>query len=60
MELWIITYLIGASVGAFSVYYIYWLQQKKKCYNYLVSWMNDFEHRIKRGGQYRELVKKKH
>ena len=60
MEFWIIAYLIGACVGSFAVWYYFWLSAKKKCYNYLVTWMSDFEHRIKRGGDYREFVKKKH
>jgi len=60
IETWIITYLVGAGVGSLSTWYMFWLRGRKKDYSYIGRWLTDFEHRLKRGGNYRELAKKKH
>ena len=60
IELWIITYLIGAGVGSLSTWYVFWLISKKTNYSAFGQWFADFEHRLKRGGDYREFVRKKH
>ena len=59
MELWIVMYLVGAIVGSFATWYALWLMSKKRVKANLGFWFDVVEHRLKRGGDYREFVKKK-